>query len=105
MFFVKMMHFHCEMQTMQRYKEERKNHLRFFPDVTVTDILMNNFSDIFLFMDTYSHPWLWGMESYSTFGSLPCLFSLYISALNTSSKHSVASASASAISSSAISTL
>lgn len=76
------MHFHCEMQTTQKYKEESKNHPRVFSDVIVINILVNNFSDIFLFMDTQSHPWLYGVDSYFTFGSLTCPFPLPILAVS-----------------------
>lgn len=66
------MHFHCEMQITQKYKEESKNHPRVFSDIVVINILVNHFSDIFLFMDTHSHPWLYGVDSlYIWFFNLP----------------------------------
>lgn len=65
------------MVKCKQRREESKNHLRVFSDVTVNN-LMNNFSDFFLFMDTHTHTWFYVMESDSTFGYLTCFFPLRI---------------------------
>lgn len=66
-----MMHFHCEMQASQKYKEESKNHPRVFLGAVVINMLVNHFSDIFLLMDIPSHPWLYGVDSFIWFFNLP----------------------------------